>query len=90
MSTLFSAMKPVLLTRLLQETPIGESLAGAIVAAPFAGIAVSSLLFYLRPPRATVRTLGLLFGTLLVALQWGSAQLLQHVLPLLLMLATTT
>lgn len=73
MSTLFSAMKPVLLSRMVQDATFGESLAGLVVALPFVGIALSSLLFYLRPPRASVRVLTLLFGSLLVALEWMSA-----------------
>jgi hypothetical protein len=73
MSTLFSAMKPVLLTRLLEDTALGPGLAGAVVAAPFIGIALSSLLFYLRPPRAAVRQLALLFGSLLVLAELASA-----------------
>lgn len=74
MSTLFSALKPVLLTRLLQETAWGESLAGLVVATPFLGIAVSSLLFFLRPPRSSLRRLGLGFGAVLVVSELLSAQ----------------
>lgn len=85
MSTLFSAMKPILLTRLLEEAAFGESLSGVLVAAPFAGIAISSLLFYLRPPRASVRSLGLAFGGALVMLEWLSAQVFPAYLPLLAM-----
>jgi predicted MFS family arabinose efflux permease len=75
MSTLFSALKPVLLTRLLEETDWGASAAGLVVATPFLGIAVSSLLFFLRPPRAALRHLALLFGASLVLLEAGSAML---------------
>jgi hypothetical protein len=74
MSTLFSALKPVLLTRFLEETSWGEGRAGLVVAAPFVGIAVSSLLYYLHPPRATVRQLGLLLGAALVILEWLSSR----------------
>ncbi len=75
MSTLFSAMKPVVLTRLLEEMSWSEGLAGLIVAAPFIGIAVSSLLFYFRPPRIGVGKLGLRFGIALVLLEVASAYL---------------
>ena len=44
MSTLFSAMKPVLLTRYVEQAGFSESLAGLVVAMPFVGIALSSLL----------------------------------------------
>lgn len=73
MSTLFSAMKPVVLTRLLEETSWGAGLAGLVVAAPFIGIAVSSLLFYFRPPRLGVGRLGMRFGSTLVLLELASA-----------------
>lgn len=43
MSTLFSAMKPVLLTRFVEEVAFSESLSGLIVAMPFVGIAIASL-----------------------------------------------
>ena len=43
MSTLFSAMKPVLLTRFVEQAGFGETLAGLIVAMPFVGIACASL-----------------------------------------------
>ena len=41
MSTLFSAMKPVLLTRYVEQAGFSESLAGLVVAMPFVGIAVA-------------------------------------------------
>lgn len=78
MSTLFSALKPVLLTRMLEETPWSASLAGLLVAAPFAGIAVSSLLFFFRPPSASVRRLGILFGLALLVLEVVSAFNVAH------------
>jgi len=73
MSTLFSAMKPVLLTRFVEETGSGESLAGLVVAMPFAGIAAASLV--LKP---VLRHLGLhqmvlVFGGMLILLELFSA-----------------
>lgn len=44
MSTLFSAMKPVLLTRYVEQIALAESVAGLIVAMPFVGIASAALL----------------------------------------------
>ena len=85
LSTLFSAMKPIMLTRMLEEAAIGEAVAGTIVAAPFAGIAISSVLFYFRPPRASVRALGAVFGLSLVLLEWFSATLFPMVGALLVM-----
>ncbi|MFK7829488.1 MAG: MFS transporter [Congregibacter sp.] len=78
LSTLFSAMKPVLLTRLLEETVWSESTAGMVVAVPFVGIAISSLLFYLRPPNVALRKLAYVFGGLLVLLELLSAALFEQ------------
>ncbi|WP_439101061.1 MFS transporter [Congregibacter sp.] len=83
MSTLFSALKPVLVTRLLEETSWGAGMAGVVVAAPFLGIALSSLLFYIKPPRASIRRLALTFGTVLVLLELLSALLFEIQLLLL-------
>ncbi|MDA8962260.1 hypothetical protein N9H37_02790, partial [Congregibacter sp.] len=83
MSTLFSALKPVLLTRLMEETSWGAAMAGVVVAAPFLGIALSSLLFFLRPPRASLRRLALMFGGTLVFLELLSAYLFEYQLLLL-------
>ncbi|GAB5413514.1 MAG: hypothetical protein Cons2KO_11170 [Congregibacter sp.] len=83
MSTLFSAMKPILLTRLLEETSWSAALAGLVVAMPFIGIALSSLLYYFRPPKNTVRELALRFGVLLVAAELVSAVCVGAALPLL-------
>ncbi|HAU93941.1 MAG TPA: hypothetical protein DCW59_16455 [Alteromonas sp.] len=44
MSTLFSSVKPVLLTQFMRETGVSTSLAGWLVAAPFIGIALATLL----------------------------------------------
>jgi len=67
MSTLFSAMKPVLLTRFVEEAGIEESLAGLIVAMPFVGIAIASLLAHYIVNHLSMRQLSLLFGGILVA-----------------------
>ncbi|MFK8043768.1 MFS transporter [Congregibacter sp.] len=83
MSTLFSALKPVLITRLLEETSWGAAMAGVVVAAPFIGIALSSLLFFFRPPRASVRRLALSFGGFLVVLELLSALFFEQLLLLL-------
>lgn len=85
MSTLFSALKPVLVTRLLEETSWGAAMAGVVVAAPFLGIALSSLLFFVRPPQAALRRLAIAFGGTLVLLELLSACLFEN-LPLLLAL----
>ncbi len=73
MSTLFSAMKPVLLTRFVEQTGISESLAGMIVALPFVGIAVASVLGRLLPDTLSIRVLGMVFGGLLVLVELLSA-----------------
>ncbi|WP_439106078.1 MFS transporter [Congregibacter sp.] len=83
MSTLFSALKPVLVTRLLEETSWGAAMAGVVVAAPFLGIALSSLLFFVRPPRSSLRRLALVFGGTLVLLELLSAYLFEHQMLLL-------
>ncbi|EED32540.1 hypothetical protein NOR53_1267 [gamma proteobacterium NOR5-3] len=83
MSTLFSALKPVLLTRLMEETSWGAASAGVVVAAPFLGIALSSLLFFFRPPQASLRCLAVLFGGSLVLLELLSAFLFTDQLLLL-------
>jgi hypothetical protein len=85
MSTLFSALKPILLTRFLEETSWGESLAGLAVAMPFIGIAVSSLLFYFHPPVRSLRSLALIFGGALVACEVLSALYFQEALLLLVL-----
>lgn len=66
MSTLFSAMKPVLLTRFVEQAGFAESLAGLVVAMPFVGIAIAS--FVSRPliNRFSMKQLSALFGGLLI------------------------
>ena len=43
MSTLFSAMKPVLLTRMVEQLALNEAVAGLLVAMPFVGLACAAL-----------------------------------------------
>jgi hypothetical protein len=83
MSTLFSAMKPVLLTRFMEETGAGETLAGLLVAMPFAGIAASSLVLKPLLPLFSLRQLVILFGGLLVMVEMFSGFYFELQLPLL-------
>ncbi len=84
MSTLFSAMKPVLLTRFVEETGSGESLAGLVVAMPFAGIAAASLILKPLLPFFSLRQFVVLFGGLLVLVELFSAFYFMFQLPLLM------
>jgi len=70
MSTLFSSVKPVILSRFVEEMDFTQSLAGLLVALPFVGIAVSSLL--VSPLLHRVKTLPacVVFGALLIAAQY--------------------
>jgi hypothetical protein len=47
MSTLFSSMKPVLLTRFVEQAGFSQSLAGLIVAMPFVGGALSAFVMHI-------------------------------------------
>ena len=58
-STLFSAMKPVLITRYGQELGTPAAWAALVAAVPFLGIAAASPLFGALRIRASVRTLGI-------------------------------
>ncbi|MEM7280941.1 MAG: MFS transporter [Pseudomonadota bacterium] len=73
MSTLFSAMKPILLTRFVEQVSFAESLAGLIVATPFVGIALSALI--VKPVTRHLSTFAvfLCFGGLLVLAEAVSA-----------------
>jgi hypothetical protein len=73
MSTLFSAMKPVLLTRSVEEAGFSESLAGLVVAMPFVGIALASLLTRFFVNHLTITQLSLVFGAMLVGGELVSA-----------------
>lgn len=73
MSTLFSAMKPVLLTRFVEQAGFGESLAGLIVAMPYVGIALSSLILNRLLGIMSLRLLVIVFGSLLTTTEFVSA-----------------
>ncbi len=73
MSTLFSAMKPVLLTRFVEQVGFSESLAGLVVAMPFVGIAAASILLKYLFSHMSVRRLSIVFGVVLVVSEFLSA-----------------
>lgn len=73
LSTLFSAMKPVLITRYGEELGTPAAWAALVAAVPFLGIAAASPLFGAMRIRASVRTLGVAVGGLLVLLELASA-----------------
>ena len=80
MSTLFSAMKPVMLTRFVEQLAISDAVAGLIVALPFAGIACASLVVRGALLRMSFRlAAGLLCLVLLVA-EAASAYLYEQLL----------
>jgi MFS family permease len=78
-STLFSAMKPVLITRYGEELGTPAAWAALVAAVPFLGIAAASPLFGALRIRASVRTLGITVGGLLVLLELASAAVFDHV-----------
>ncbi len=84
MSTLFSALKPVLLTRFVEQAGVTESSAGLIVAMPFVGIAISPILSGLIVDRMNLFRLAVIFGPILVAVELCSAYFYQ-IVPLLLL-----
>ncbi len=73
MSTLFSALKPVLLTRFVEEAGMTESWAGLIVAMPFVGIAISPVLLGHLVNRWNLFQLAVLLGPVLVVVELCSA-----------------
>ena len=73
LSTLFSAMKPVLLTRFIEQVGLDESVAGLIVAMPFVGIACASFVARRLVNHISMRKLALMFGSLLIAGELFSA-----------------
>ena len=73
MSTLFSAMKPILLTRFVEEQGWSDALAGLAVAMPFVGIALAAIVVAALTQRLSVRSLALVFGSVLVAAEVLSA-----------------
>lgn len=79
LSTLFSAMKPVLITRYGEELGTPAAWAALIAAVPFFGIALASPLFGALRIRAPVRSLGIGVGGLLVLLELASAAAFERV-----------
>ncbi|MEM7218186.1 MAG: MFS transporter [Pseudomonadota bacterium] len=73
MSTLFSAMKPILLTRYVEQLGLSEGLAGLIVALPFTGIALSAALMRGFMLRGRYTTIAAGLGVVLVAAELLSA-----------------
>ena len=84
LSTLFSAMKPVLLTRFVEQVGLDESLAGLIVAMPFVGIACASFVARRLVNHISMRKLALIFGSLLVAGELFSAYFFTQIYLILL------
>ena len=78
MSTLFSAMKPVLLTRFVEQAGFSESLAGLVVAMPFVGIAAASMLLKYMFSHLGVRQLSIIFGAVLIIGEFVSAFYFQN------------
>ena len=83
MSTLFSAMKPVLLTRLVEQADYSERLAGLAVAMPFVGIALAAFAVHSVIERLSYRQIVMVFGALLAAAELASVWLFPHALALL-------
>ena len=81
LSTLFSAMKPILLTRFVEQLGLNEALAGLLVAMPFVGLACAALCARWLMHRYAYRTLlwwfsGVLISSeLICALAYTSATL---------------
>ena len=67
MSTLFSAMKPVVLTGFVKEQGIADGWAGLLAAMPFVGIACAALLGARVPVHLSFRKLAVVLSLLLVA-----------------------
>ena len=61
MSTLFSAMKPVLLTRFVEQAGYSQSLAGLTVAMPFVGGVFSAFVMHLILQRLNYKQAAILF-----------------------------
>lgn len=66
-------MKPVLLTRFVEQVGFSESLAGVAVAMPFVGIAASSVLLKYLFSHMNIRRLAAIFGAVLVISEFSSA-----------------
>ena len=84
MSTLFSAMKPILLTRFLEQAEVVESLAGLTVAMPFVGIASAAICMRGYLLRAPYKGIVLVFGSLLIGLELASSLVHDNLLVVLL------
>lgn len=84
LSTLFSAMKPVLLTRFVEQVGLDESLAGLVVAMPFVGIACASFIARRLVNHLSMRKLALIFGSLLIIGEFVSAYFYAQVYLILL------
>lgn len=69
MSTMFSSMKPVLLTRFVEQAEFSPSLAGLAVAAPFVGVACASFLMHVFLHRLTPLRAVAVFGLGLTLLE---------------------
>ena len=78
MSTLFSAMKPILLTRFVEQAGFSPSLAGLAVAMPFVVIAFASLLLRYVFGHLTLKKLVWIFGGILIAAELLSASYFNH------------
>ena len=78
MSTLFSAMKPILLTRFVEEAGFSQSFAGLAVAMPFVGIAAASLLLKALLSRISFHNLVSIFGGILIVGEFLSAFYFQN------------
>lgn len=85
MSTLFSAMKPIVLTRTAEQLGLGEGLSALVAAMPFVGIACAALIAAPLVTRLSLAQLTLAFGGLLVATEVVSAQVFESVLTTLLL-----
>lgn len=74
LSTLFSAMKPLMLTRLVEQLELNESVAGLLVAMPFVGLACAALCSRWLMDRLPYRRLVWCFCAAVVACELISAQ----------------
>ncbi|MCR9279542.1 MAG: MFS transporter [Pseudomonadaceae bacterium] len=79
MSTLFSAMKPIVLTRTAEQLGLSDGLASLIAAMPFVGIASAALLAAPLVTRLSLTQLTCTFGALLIAAELVSAQAFESV-----------
>ena len=78
MSTLFSSMKPILLTRFVEQLGTSEFIAGLIVALPFVGIALASLCMRGRLLTARYLIIACVFGVCLIITEVLSAVMFEH------------